>query len=177
MKRLIDGQGSAASEERLDWYAKAGSWQMGANCSTDAIRAEARENNLRFGTPDDDNLSDPSAGNSSSEPLRNPHNFSNNPGMNDLYIGGKQIPNPKGITPKLDTDPPDPPKNKYMTGDVSNAATDEGRGDQDKMDTSNPPKTEMTPTIHRIAKAAPAAKPGSGRHLPQIHTSRVISEN
>ena len=88
-KRLITGaQGSAASEERLDWYAKAGSWQMGANCLTDAIRAEARENNLKFGTPDDDNCPDPADSNKDGDAtLPNPHNFSNNPGFMGTSTG------------------------------------------------------------------------------------------
>jgi hypothetical protein len=54
---------------------------MGANCDTAAIRAEARENNIKFGTPDDDNLPNPATGNSGDVTLPNPHNFSSNPGF------------------------------------------------------------------------------------------------
>jgi hypothetical protein len=82
-KRLVTGaQGTAASNERLDWFAKASSFQMGANCDTAAIRAEARENNLKFGTPDDDNCPNPADSNKDGDAtLPNPHNFSNNPGF------------------------------------------------------------------------------------------------
>lgn len=82
-KRLVPGsQGTAASNERLDWFAKASSFQMGANCDTASIRAEARENNLKFGTPDDDNCPNPADSNSDGDAtLPNPHNFSSNPGF------------------------------------------------------------------------------------------------
>ncbi len=82
-KRLVPGsQGTAASNERLDWFAKASSFQMGANCDTASIRAESRENNLKFGTPDEDNLPNPADSNGDADAtLKNPHNFSNNPGF------------------------------------------------------------------------------------------------
>lgn len=84
-KREVKGAlGSAGSDANSTWWERAASWQIGANTNAEAIRAEARENNLKYGVPDDDSFPNPAANNSPDGPLPNPHNFSNNPG----FMGG-----------------------------------------------------------------------------------------
>lgn len=81
-------QGSAASDMNSAWYARAGSQSRGADVGFAAIRAESRENNLKFGTPDDDNLTNPADSNPSGDStLKNPHNFSSNPGFMGTSTG------------------------------------------------------------------------------------------
>lgn len=81
---LPDALGSSSCDANMNWYARSSSWQGNSNANYDAIRAEARENNLRFGVPDDDNVPNPAASNSDTDKtLPNPHNFSSNPG----YMG------------------------------------------------------------------------------------------
>ena len=83
-KRLVKGaQGNAAGEyQDTHWFVRAGSWQYGAEATPEAIEAEKREQDLRWGTPHADNFPDPGVGNPSGDtPLPNPHNFSSNPGF------------------------------------------------------------------------------------------------
>ena len=77
----------------------------------------------------------------------------------DLYIGGKQIPNPKGITPKLNTDKPDLPKRKFVS-----------------MDTSNPPTSDLIPK-HPVEDLfeMKGIRHQPGHSVPK--TSPVISDN
>jgi hypothetical protein len=96
----------------------------------------------------------------------------------DIVLGAKQFPNPKNITPKLDTDKPDI-TNTHMKGDISNAA---GPGvDQDKLGTYNPPVSNIVPHgTHPVEHLF--AKPTEVRHqlghqIPRKHFSVPISEN
>lgn len=64
-----------------------------------------------------------------------------------------------------------------MPRDISNAALDNGRGDQDKMDMTNPTKSDVIPEIHRIVKQPKPVPKGKGKQLRRMHRSLVISEN
>lgn len=88
-KRVVKGgQGSAAAGAHLDWYIKAGSWQYGAEASEESIQAEKDENDKRFGVPCADRLKDPAgSGFDADATLKNPHNFSNNPGFMSTSTG------------------------------------------------------------------------------------------
>lgn len=87
----------------------------------------------------------------------------------DIYLGGKQIPNPKGITSKLDTDNPDLPKKRYVD-----------------MNISNPPTSSAVPKSHERPSADPFEMHGIGfkdlRHppghgIPKDHPAIQVSEN
>lgn len=89
-KRLIKGApGNMASQYPTEhWFVTAGSWQYGAETTAEAIEAEKREQDLRFGTPHADNVPDPGASNSPQDAtLSNPHNFSSNPGFMSSSTG------------------------------------------------------------------------------------------
>jgi len=89
------GHGSAASDNNIGWDLRASSWARGADTDYQAIDAEKRENDLKYGVPCDDNCpapSDPSgppncgakyqtASYDGNAPLPNPHNWSSNPGF------------------------------------------------------------------------------------------------
>ena len=91
---LAQPLGSAACDGNAEWYARSSSWQGNSNVNYDAIEAEKRENDLRFGVPHDDNLPNPNgvpdnagfsgvASRDTDNTLPNPHNWSSNPG----YMG------------------------------------------------------------------------------------------
>lgn len=81
-KRLVTGaQGSSASDCNSSWDERASSWQSGANTTFEAIEAEKKENDERYGIPYADNFPNPAANNTPDGPLENPHNFSSNPGF------------------------------------------------------------------------------------------------
>jgi hypothetical protein len=87
--------GSAANDSNMWWFARSSSWQGGANADFNAIEAEKKENDLRFGVPHEDNLPNPNgvpdncgasyqvASRDTNDTLPNPHNWSSNPG----YMG------------------------------------------------------------------------------------------
>jgi hypothetical protein len=60
--------------------------------------------------------------------------------MPDIVIGARQIKNPKGIKPALDTDRPAPSPNKFIKMNAGNYY----KGDSG-MNTSNPSKTNIEP--------------------------------
>ena len=75
----------------------------------------------------------------------------------DIYIGGKQIPNPKGIKPLLDTDNPPAPK---MPGA--------------RMDISNPHMAELIPRDHPVDSLFTKPKTVRhqiGRYVPKVSTN------
>src|ERR1700690_1127614 len=82
-KRAVKGGNGNASSQISDIVDRAGSWQYGSGTSMEATRAESKEENLAFGTPDGENaLRNPADGNPSGmELLKNAHNFSSNPGF------------------------------------------------------------------------------------------------
>ena|SRR5579863_8658985 len=87
-RQVPGGQGSAASEEHLDVFVKAGSWQYGANATAEAIEAEKKENDLRFGVPHANAYKNPAdSGFDADATLPNPNNFSNNPGYMTASTG------------------------------------------------------------------------------------------
>ena len=93
----------------------------------------------------------------------------------DIVLGGKQIPNPKKITPHLDTDRvKSTPKNTYMKGDVSNAAA--GGIDHDRMNNFNPPTADLIPK-HPVEDLfeMKGIRHQPGRSIPK--DSPVISDN
>lgn len=80
--------GSAANDANMWWFARASSWQGTANVDYKAIEAEKRENDLRFGTPHDDNVPNPGTQvTDTNKTLPNPHNFSSNPGFMGTSTG------------------------------------------------------------------------------------------
>lgn len=102
-KRLVKGAiGSAATEyNATHWFVRAGSFQYGAETTAEAVDAEKRENDLKFGVPYADNLPAPSdpagppncgaryqtASYDADAPLPNPHNWSSNPGFMSVSTG------------------------------------------------------------------------------------------
>jgi len=89
---LPDALGSASSDANINWYARSSSWQGNSNVKYDDIEAEKKENDLRFGTPHEDNVPNPATGNSDTdETLPNPHNFSSNPGFMGTSTGSMLI--------------------------------------------------------------------------------------
>lgn len=79
-------QGSAASDQNPNWWARAQSWSEGADI--DSYRAVENENDgehVRWGTPYRDVRDNPAfeGRNNGDDPLSNPHNFHSNPG----YLG------------------------------------------------------------------------------------------
>jgi hypothetical protein len=88
----------------------------------------------------------------------------------DIYIGGKQIPNPKGIKPQLDSDPVKPPiQNKgAVTSVLPYYKGDSG------MDTSNPvPPTERKNPIDELFGRG--IKRTHGRSIPKADVQ--VSDN
>jgi hypothetical protein len=83
----------------------------------------------------------------------------------DIYIGGKQIPNPKGIHVQSDTDPVKPPVQAHAwTGDVSNAPLSGS-----SMSTKNAP-------VHGLfTKLEFRHQPGHA--VPKNHPAIQVSEN
>jgi hypothetical protein len=81
----------------------------------------------------------------------------------DIYLstkpakGTKTIPNPKGVTPKLDTDKPDLPKNRYVD-----------------MDTHNPPSSSLIPGGNRHS-ADPFEMHGIGFETPRHSSGHFVS--
>jgi hypothetical protein len=78
----------------------------------------------------------------------------------DIVLGAKQIKNPKGITPKLDTENPDLPKRKYVN-----------------MDTSNPPTSQLIPKHPVEDLFMNGIKRSSGHMVPKDHPAIQVSEN
>jgi hypothetical protein len=86
-------RGSAASEENCYWWARASSWQAGANVfDYQDVISENNEEHARWGTPYQDNLPQPNgvpsnngfsgvASRNPDDPLPNPANFHSNPGF------------------------------------------------------------------------------------------------
>jgi hypothetical protein len=54
------GHGNQASDNNIGWDMRAQSWQRGADTDYEAIEAEKRENDVKFGTPHADNFPAPS---------------------------------------------------------------------------------------------------------------------
>jgi VCBS repeat-containing protein len=52
-KRAVKGGNGNAGSEFSDIIARAGSWQYGADTSKDAIQGEAKEEDLKFGVPNE----------------------------------------------------------------------------------------------------------------------------
>jgi hypothetical protein len=79
----------------------------------------------------------------------------------DIVLGAKQIKNPKGITPKLDTENPDLPKRKYVN-----------------MDTSNPPTSQLIPK-HPVEDLfeMKGIRQQPGHSVPKNHPAIQVSEN
>ena len=65
---------------------------------------------------------------------------------NDIVIGAKQIPNPKGIKVSSDTDRPKSTPPKMPGGAKMDTSNPYGRS----TDISNPPKNQMEPKQHEI---------------------------
>jgi hypothetical protein len=91
-KREVKGaQGSAAAQYNTDgkqWYERACSFQYGAETSAEAIEAEKKENDDRFGVPHEFTYPDPAASNKDADAtLPSPANFSNNPGFMGVSTG------------------------------------------------------------------------------------------
>ena len=85
---LPDALGSSSCDANMNWYARSSSWQGNSNVKYDDIEAEKKENDLRFGTPHEDNVPNPATGNSDTDKtLPNPHNFSSNPGFMGASTG------------------------------------------------------------------------------------------
>jgi len=85
---LPEALGTAGNDANMWWFARSSSWQGGANVDYKAIEAEKKENDLRFGTPHEDNVPNPAEGNSDTDKtLPNPHNFSSNPGFMGTSTG------------------------------------------------------------------------------------------
>jgi len=83
----------------------------------------------------------------------------------DIIIGGKQIPNPKGLRPQLDTDPVKPPVQAHAwTGDVSNAPLNGA-----SMSTKNAP-------VHGLF-TKPEFRHQPGHSVPLNHPAIQVSEN
>lgn len=80
-------QGNAGSDNNIGWDIRAQSWQRGADTDYKAIDDEKREEDLKYGVPYADVLPNPASGNSPDGPLRNPHNFSSNPGFMGTSTG------------------------------------------------------------------------------------------
>lgn len=93
--------------------------------------------------------------------------------MDDIVLGAKQIANPKGIKPQLDTDRPDVKKNEY----VRMGTTPYYKGDSG-MDTSNPPRSDINPPEkkHPIDELfGRGIKRSNGRSIPKADVT--ISDN
>jgi hypothetical protein len=89
------GHGIQSSDNGIGWDVRAQSWQRGADTNFEAIEAEKRENDVKFGTPHADNFPAPSdpagppncgaryqtASYDGDAAIKNPHNFSSNPGF------------------------------------------------------------------------------------------------
>jgi len=89
---LPDALGSAASDANINWYARSSSWQGNSNVNYEAVEAEKKENDLRFGVPHEDNVPNPAASNSdTNKTLPNPHNFSSNPGYMSPSTGSMLV--------------------------------------------------------------------------------------
>jgi hypothetical protein len=95
----------------------------------------------------------------------------------DIVLGAKQLKNPKGLKPQLDTDSPAKPRNSGMS------TSPYYKGDSG-MDTSNPGPTNIEPrkkddsdlfTMHGISRNAPRHQ--LGHMVPKNHPAIQISEN
>lgn len=92
--------------------------------------------------------------------------------MDDIILGAKQIPNPKGIKPKLDTDAPDVER---LTSGVSMHTEAPSKT---VMDMSNPPVADVVVTPHSHVLHDAFAKPTKVRHsLGKGIPSPKITEN
>ena len=86
----------------------------------------------------------------------------------DIYVGGKQIPNPKGIEVHSDTEvPATEPKNKRATMDIHNPPTSHA---------IVPERPSADPfEMHGIGFKAIRHQPG--RAVPKNHPAVQVSEN
>ena len=83
----------------------------------------------------------------------------------DVYIGGKQLPNPKGISPQLGTDPVKPPMQAHgWIGDTRNAPLTGLH-----MDTRNAP-------LHGLFEK-PEFRHQLGKGIVKGHPLLKVSEN
>jgi len=85
----------------------------------------------------------------------------------DIILGGKQIPNPKGIKPQLDTDPDKPAvQSRGWIADTSNAPL------------KKPPIDTQSAPIHGIfEKPNPEFRHQPGHKVPFNHPAIAVSEN
>jgi hypothetical protein len=82
----------------------------------------------------------------------------------DIYVGGKQIPNPKGIKPQLDTDPDKPAVHQGWIADTSNAPL------------KKPPMNTQSAPIHGLFDK-PEFRHQPGHAVPKNHPAIQVSEN
>jgi hypothetical protein len=85
-KRGVKGGQGTGAAEFSDIVARAGSWQYGNDVSTEAIEAEKREQDLKFGVPNSESSGFAGGNPGGLDTLENPHNFSSNPGF--MSTGG-----------------------------------------------------------------------------------------
>ena len=80
-KRGVKGGQGGEAAEYSDIIARAGSWQYGNDASTEAIEAEKKEQDLKFGLPHELQASLAAGNPGALDTLPNSHNFSSNPGF------------------------------------------------------------------------------------------------